>query len=150
MRTLIATIALVLAAALPADHASAQSASSTSAGSFDAALDAVRGQAGLGGVRSDRRLAAAAQAYAETMAATGHFAHTGADGSTHQTRAQAAGCRSGFIGENIAWGQRTAQATFDGWMASSGHRANMLGANFGVFGLGQSNGMWVIMFADRC
>jgi hypothetical protein len=26
----------------------------------------------------------------------------------------------------------------------------MLGRNYGVFGLGQSNGMWVLIFADGC
>lgn len=35
-------------------------------------------------------------------------------------------------------------------MASPGHRANMLGRDYALFGLGQAGGMWVIMFADRC
>ena len=150
MRTVIATFALAVALLGPASPSLAQSASGTSAGSFDSALDMVRAQAGLRGLSPDRRLTSAAQRYAETMAATGHVQHVGPDGSTHVSRSQAAGCRGGYLAENIAWGQRSAQATFDGWMASSGHRANMLGPNYGVFGLGQSNGMWVIMFADRC
>ena len=48
------------------------------------------------------------------------------------------------------WGQRSAQDAFNGWVASSGHRDNMLGRNYGVFGLGQSQGFWVLMFADGC
>ena len=38
-------------------------------------------------------------------------------------------------GENIAAGQQTAQAVFDAWKASSGHNANMLGADFNVIGI---------------
>jgi uncharacterized protein YkwD len=136
-------LAVALAAGLWAPMASAD-------GGFGDALNAVRAQAGLGALRADRRLAAAAQAYAEQMARSGHVQHVGADGSTQITRAQGAGCGTRFVGENIAWGQRSAQATFEGWMASRGHRANMLHPQYGIFGLGQSGGMWVIMFADRC
>ncbi len=136
-------LAAALAASLSATVASADAG-------FGDALNAVRAQAGLGDLRASRQLTAAAQAYAEQMARSGHVQHVGADGSTQITRAQGAGCRTRFVGENIAWGQRSAQATFEGWMASAGHRANMLGPHYGIFGLGQSGGMWVIMFADRC
>lgn len=136
-------LAAALAAGLAGTMASADSG-------FGDALNAVRTQAGLGSLRADRSLTAAAQAYAEQMARSGHVQHTGADGSTQITRAQRAGCQTRFVGENIAWGQRSAQATFEGWLASPGHRANMLGPNYGIYGLGQSGGMWVIMFADRC
>lgn len=136
----------ILAAALAVGLAGTASADT----GFGGALNAVRAQAGLGGLRADRSLTTAAQAYAERMAGSGQVQHVGADGSTQITRAQAAGCRSRFVGENIAWGQRSAQATFEGWMASSGHRANMLGRQYGIYGLGQAGGMWVIMFADRC
>lgn len=141
MRRAIAALAIALS--LPAGLAAADTA-------FGAALASARAQVGLGGLASDPRLTAAAQAYAARMAATGHVRHVGTDGSTQVTRAQAAGCRTGFVGENIAWGQPSAQAVFDGWMASAGHRANMLGRNYGAFGLGKAGGMWVILFADRC
>lgn len=142
--------AVALGASLGPTASGAQSLTGGSAGGFGGALNAVRAQAGLPGLSADRRLAAAAQAYAERMARTGHVQHVGADGSTQVTRAQAAGCRTRFVGENIAWGIPTTQAVFDGWMASAGHRANMLGPHYGVFGLGQAGGMWVILFADRC
>ena len=125
--------------------------SSSSAGGFGSALNQFRAHSGLGGLRESRVLSAAAQAFAEDMARGGYFSHTGRDGSDVVVRARAAGCRGrGYFAENIAWGQRSAQAAFDGWAASSGHRANMLGRNYGVYGLGQSQGYWVLMFADGC
>ena len=126
-------------------------ASSTSAGGFGAALNQFRANHGLGGLREDRTLSSAAQAFAEDMARGGYFSHTGRDGSNVVVRARAAGCQGrGYFAENIAWGQRSAQDAFNGWAASSGHRANMLGQNYGAYGLGQASGYWVLMFADGC
>jgi uncharacterized protein YkwD len=126
-------------------------ASSSSGSGFGAALNQFRANYGLGGLREDRVLSSAAQAYAEDMARGGYFSHTGRDGSNVVVRARAAGCRGqGYFAENIAWGQNSAQDAFNGWAASSGHRANMLGRNYGAFGLGQSQGFWVLMFADGC
>lgn len=145
-RVLVAAVVACLAASSVA----AQGAAGSLGGAFGEALNAVRAQAGLGRLRVDAVLSAAAQQQAERMAATGLVQHVGADGSTQITRAQRAGCRSPFVGENIAWGQTSAQATFDGWMASPGHRVNMMHPSYGVFGVGEAGGMWVIMFADRC
>ena len=126
-------------------------ASSSSSSGFGSALNQFRANYGLGGLREDRSLSAAAQAYAEDMARGGYFSHTGRDGSNVVHRARAAGCRGrGYFAENIAWGQASAQHAFNGWAASSGHRANMLGQNYGAYGLGQSQGYWVLMFADGC
>jgi uncharacterized protein YkwD len=137
-------------AAATAQEAAAM-ASSSSTGGFGSALNQYRANYGLGGLRQDRALTAAAQAYAEDMARSGRFSHTGRDGSSVLHRARAAGCRGrGYFAENIAWGQPTAQHVFNGWAASSGHLANMLGRNYGAYGLGQANGYWVLMFADGC
>jgi uncharacterized protein YkwD len=126
-------------------------ASSSSGSGFGSALNQFRANYGLGGLREDRVLSSAAQAYAEDMARGGYFSHTGRDGSNVVVRARAAGCQGrGYFAENIAWGQSNAQDAFNGWAASSGHRANMLGRNYGAFGLGQSQGFWVLMFADGC
>jgi uncharacterized protein YkwD len=118
---------------------------------FGDALNAFRAQHGLGGLREDGALTRAAQAYAQDMATHGYFSHTGRDGSTVLTRARGAGCNGqGYFAENIAWGQDSANDAFQGWAASSGHRANMLGRNYGAYGLGQSGGYWVLVFADGC
>lgn len=51
-------------------------------------------------------------------------------------------------GENIAHGYRTPQAVVDGWMNSSGHRANILNASFTQIGVGyvSSGSYWTQMF----
>ena len=36
--------------------------------------------------------------------------------------------------ENIAYGQRSAQEVFDAWMASSGHRENIMNPAYKTFG----------------
>lgn len=47
-------------------------------------------------------------------------------------------------GENIAYGQPTAQAVMDAWMNSPGHRANILNRSYTQIGVGavsDSNGI---------
>lgn len=145
---------LLLPAVLSAhgsEAAANRQASSSVASNFGDALNTMRAQNGLGALRDDARLTRAAQAYAEDMAAHGYFSHTGRNGSSVMTRARAAGCQGrGYFAENIAWGQRSANDAFQGWAASAGHRTNMLGRNYGAFGLGQASGYWVLIFADQC
>lgn len=153
MRSLTATIALALslAAAGPAPlQAQVTQVSSQAGMGFGDALGALRAGYGLGGLQADPRLMAAAQGHAADMAAGGYFSHRGRDGSSAHARAQAAGCRGGYSAENIAWGQSSAGDAFAGWVASPPHLANMVGRAYGVFGLGQADGYWVLMFADRC
>ena len=38
-------------------------------------------------------------------------------------------------GENIAWGQRSPEEVMNGWMNSSGHRANILNSSFKKIGV---------------
>jgi len=51
-------------------------------------------------------------------------------------------------GENIAMGYQTPEAVMDGWMNSSGHRANILSENFAQIGVGYvANGnYWTQVF----
>ncbi len=56
-------------------------------------------------------------------------------------------------GENIAKGQKTAQAVMTAWMNSEGHRANILNASFTEIGVGYSAGggstYWTQMFIRK-
>jgi len=52
----------------------------------------------------------------------------------------------GGAAENIAWGFPSAQATFNAWMASSGHKANILNATYVVIGLGEHGSSWTTDF----
>ena len=51
-------------------------------------------------------------------------------------------------GENIAQGQITPQAVVNGWMNSSGHRANILNASYNRIGVGYvaEGNYWTQMF----
>ena len=55
-------------------------------------------------------------------------------------------------GENIAMGQKTAESVMNGWMNSSGHRANILGNGYKKIGVGyavnaKGTPYWVQIFA---
>ncbi|GAB4329196.1 MAG: hypothetical protein Kow0010_13380 [Dehalococcoidia bacterium] len=49
-------------------------------------------------------------------------------------------------GENIAYGYRSARATFEAWMNSPGHRANILSHWYVVVGIGRSGDRWTTTF----
>jgi uncharacterized protein YkwD len=125
--------------------------SASGASTFRDALNALRRQNGLRGLREDADLARAAQAHAEDMAQHGYFSHTSRDGSTLFHRVRGADCqRAKAFAENIGHGQRSTQEIFEGWAESPGHRVNMLGRQYRSFGLGQASGYWVLVVADGC
>lgn len=99
-----------------------------------------RGRAGCGPVSADAALQSAAQGHSDDMAANNYFSHTSPDGSTFADRIRAAGYRGGAIAENIAAGQTSAKAVMDAWMASPGHRANILSCTFRDIGVGYATG----------
>jgi uncharacterized protein YkwD len=84
------------------------------------------------------RLAQTAQAHSDDMAFGDYFEHVGPRGDTPLSRMRAAGyiysSRVGYeVGENIAWGTlwlATPRSIVASWMASPGHRANILNARF--------------------
>lgn len=79
------------------------------------------------------------------------FSHTRPDGSSCFTCFTACGVPSGAWGENIAAGYRTPEAVVEGWMNSSGHRANILNGSFKYIGIGvkkTSSGYGV--YATQC
>jgi uncharacterized protein YkwD len=110
--------------------------------------NARRAAAGCGPVASQPQLARAAQGHADDMAAHGYFSHTGRDGSAPWDRARAQGYTGSGIGENIAQGYPTAAAVVDGWMNSSGHRANIENCAYGSIGVGYhaATKTWVQVF----
>jgi len=85
-----------------------------------------RGAAGCPALTADAQLGAAAKRHNDEMARTGNFSHTGADGSTPAQRVTDAGYTYRATAENIAMGQGTAEEVVGAWMASEGHRANIL------------------------
>lgn len=100
------------------------------------AVNAERRRAGCAALASDSRLTKAAQGHAGDMAANNYFSHTGRNGSTFGDRIRATGATFRTGGENIAKGQRSAAAVMASWMASSGHRRNILNCAFTRIGVG--------------
>lgn len=97
-------------------------------------VNAARRDAGLSELELDADLCAAAQARAQEIAQS--FSHTRPDGSSCFTVLEEFGISYRAAGENIAMGQRTPEEVMDGWMNSSGHRANILNGTFTSIGVG--------------
>jgi uncharacterized protein YkwD len=126
------------------------SAATSDDAAFAAIMNNLRIAGGVGNISYDGRLDAAAQSYAEEMLASGRFDHEGADGSTMETRATAAGYTWTFLAENIAQGQTTQSEVVADWQASTdGHRENNLDPRAEDFGIGVagagSETRWVLM-----
>ncbi len=101
-----------------------------------AEVNEFRADNGLPPLRSDRRLAGAARAHAGDMADNDFFAHRGSDDSNSGQRARRAGYGWRAVGENIAGGLESPAATVAEWVASEGHRQNMLNPAFRDAGIG--------------
>ena len=111
-------------------------------------LNAERRARGLGSLRSDDRLRNAALGHSRDMVVKRYFAHRSQSGSSPAARIRAAGWipRQGrwIVGENIAWGSGSLAAPSKivrAWMASPGHRANILRRSFREFGVGVALGV---------
>ena len=52
-------------------------------------------------------------------------------------------------GENIAFGYLTAAKVFEGWLNSSGHRANIENSGFRDIGLGMAGTYWTVVFGSQ-
>jgi uncharacterized protein YkwD len=109
-----------------------------------------RAKHGRNSLRACPRLEKAAQKYAEVMAKTGHFGHTGLDGSSPTVRAKRANYRGG-AGENIGAGYNTNAEVMEGWIRSTGHYRNILYPRYKDAGFGAAISKtdtiyWVQMF----
>lgn len=116
-----------------------------------ARLSALRAQQGLARpLAHSAALQAAAQAHADDMARTGNLSHRGSNGSTLTSRMRAAGFSTCFGAENIAAGQPDTASVFRDWMASSGHRRNILAAQATQYGYARTNGFSVLVLGRSC
>ncbi len=77
------------------------------------------------------------QTHSDNMANRNFFAHCDLDtGDSPWDRMIDAGYNYNWAGENIAAGYGTPTEVMNGWMGSSGHRANILSSNFRELGVG--------------
>jgi len=142
------------AGALPRGGGCADTALAPSAATLPAVRAALlclhnrdRAARGLPPLRENARLRAAAVAHARDMVRDGYFAHERPGGADMATRILDAGYgrhRASSLGENIAWGTgrlATAAEIHRAWMASPGHRANILQRQFREVGIGIALGV---------
>jgi len=108
-------------------------------------VNAERFKLSIAPVTYDARLAQAAAGHSVYQAAIPAMGHTGLNGSTVDKRMVAVGYQPTVWGENVAMGQVDCAAVMSAWMASSGHRANILDVRFEHIGVGMAlgtNGRW--------
>ncbi|MET7288053.1 CAP domain-containing protein [Streptomyces sp. NPDC005573] len=123
------------ATATPSAPQTAATASSTVARIVQL-VNAERAKVGCSAVTLNSTLNKVAQAHSADMAAHQNMSHTGSDGSAPGDRLTSAGYAWSTYGENVAYGYATPEEVMAGWMASPGHRANILNCSFKEMGVG--------------
>ena len=108
----------------------------------------IRQQNGLKPLRENWELSRVARYKSQDMQENRYFAHNSPTYGTPFQMVKSFGLSFRTAGENIAKGYTTPQAVVNGWMNSSGHRANILNASYTQIGVGyvaQGN-YWTQMF----
>ena len=96
-----------------------------------------RDEAGTRALLPNRALAVAAQGHSADMAARNYVAHRNPEGQSVGARIDAAGYAGWvYAGENIGAGFATPEQIVAAWMASEGHRRNILDGDFYEAGVG--------------
>jgi uncharacterized protein YkwD len=110
-------------------------------------LNKERSAHGLRKLRDDAKLRRAANGHAGEMVAKRYFDHDSKSGASFVARIKRTGWtksrRSWTVGENIGYGSgslATPRSMVSAWMHSTGHRANILGRQFRMIGIGVANG----------
>ncbi|MEU1806969.1 CAP domain-containing protein [Streptomyces sp. NPDC019937] len=140
--TLSATAPAAVKSKAPATTAATKAAASPSSAASsaqDQVVDLVnseRAKVGCSPLKVNAKLAKAAEAHSEDMAEHSDMSHTGSDGSSPGDRIERAGYSWSTYGENVAYGYSSAKSVMEGWMNSSGHRANILNCDFKEIGVG--------------
>jgi uncharacterized protein YkwD len=111
-------------------------------------VNAERTSRGLRAVRSNSKLARAASRHSGDMVRRKFFSHDSPSGRGMLDRVRASGFiprrGSWIVGENLAFGSGTLgqpSAIVRAWMASPGHRANILQGRFREIGIGVARGV---------
>lgn len=108
-----------------------------------------RVSAGLDPFKRSEGLDAAAEARARDMLERGYFAHADPEGIRFfRTILAKTGYTFGLIGENLARRFGSADAAFASWMASPGHRKNLLEPKFTHTGIWTDGNLTVQLFGE--
>ncbi len=96
----------------------------------------IRRERGLKELSYDWQLSRVARYKSEDMAKNNYFSHRSPTYGSPFDMLKSFGISYRSAGENIAKGYKTPSAVVNGWMNSSGHRANILNASYTHIGVG--------------
>lgn len=91
-------------------------------------------------VRLSGTLAEVAFGHAMDMAEHGYFEHQDLAGRSPAERVRAVGYQEKLVGENIAYGPKTAEEVVRGWLESPGHCENIMDPRFAEMGIAYAPG----------
>jgi uncharacterized protein YkwD len=86
------------------------------------------------------KLADVALGHASDMAEHNYFEHEDLTGRTPADRVRATGYREKLVGENIAYGPKSADEVVQGWLDSPGHCENIMDPRFAEMGIAYAPG----------
>lgn len=111
-------------------------------------VNEIRQQNGLRLLAANWELSRVARYKSQDMRDNGYFSHNSPTYGTPFQMLSAFGLSYRTAGENIAKGYASPQAVVNGWMNSSGHRANILNASYTQIGVGYVSGgnYWTQLF----
>ncbi len=111
-------------------------------------VNEVRRNYGLKELTINWQLARVARYKSQDMLDNNYFSHTSPTYGSPFNMIKAFNISYKYAGENIAMGYSTPSAVVNGWMNSSGHRANILNANYTQIGVGYvaKGHYWTQMF----
>lgn len=114
-------------------------------------VNEIRAENGLNALTYDWELSRVARYKSQDMKDNRYFSHTSPVYGTPFEMIKNFGISYRSAGENIAKGYATAQSVVNGWMNSSGHRANILNANYTRIGVGYvaDGHYWTQMFIAK-
>ena len=113
-------------------------------------VNGIRAQYGLSLLTLDAELCRYARVKSQDMHDAGYFSHESPTYGSPFDMIRSFGLSYAYAGENIAKGYSSAEAVVNAWMNSSGHRANILSANFTRLGVGYvaDGGYWTQWFLE--
>ncbi len=108
----------------------------------------IRKKNGLGTLEYDWQLSRVARYKSQDMHDKGYFSHTSPTYGSPFDMMKSFGLSYRSAGENIAKGYKTPKDVVNGWMNSSGHRANILNSSYTKIGVGYvaDGNYWTQMF----
>lgn len=110
-----------------------------------------RAKAGLKPLKINAELSRVARFKSADMHDKGYFDHTSPTYGDPFKMMKSFGISYKSAGENIAYGQKTPEEVMKAWMNSSGHRANILNANYTDIGIGYvaDGSYWTQQFIQK-